>query len=356
MNNKTLRVALFGYGLGGWAFHAPLITTTKGLELTAIVTSNPERIAKAKADHPNAKIVSNSDEIFANASAFDLVVITTPNKLHVPLAQKALDSGLSAVIDKPFAVNANEARQIIEAHKKSDKLLTVFQNRRWDNDFLTVRKLIAEGKLGEIRRFESRYERFRPELNKNAWREAGTSDDAGGLLFDLGSHLIDQTIALFGRPLQIYAELPKRRAGAQVDDDSFVALKFESDVIAHVWMSLTARAKGKRYLINGTKGSYEKDGLDPQENDLRAGLKPGNGKWGVEPQSDWGTLSFEEDGKTISQKIESVAGNYPDFYRQVYEAIANGKKPPVDLNESLTVMECIEAAQKSAATASVVTL
>lgn len=347
MSNKTLNVALLGYGLAGSAFHAPLIATTKGLQLTAIVTSNEERRAKAKSDYPEAKIIASSDEIWSNAKSFDLVVIATPNKLHVPLAELALENNLSVVIDKPFATSAKEAKELIDFHKNSNKLLTVFQNRRWDNDFLTVRKLINAGTLGQIRRFESRYERFRPELNKNAWREAGTADDAGGLLFDLGSHLIDQAVALFGKPKHVYAELPQRRIGAKVDDDTFVALKFANDLIAHLWMSLTARAKGNRYLINGTKGSYTKEGLDPQENDLRTGLKPGNGGWGVEPLSEWGTLSYEEDGKTVNKKIESVPGNYPDFYKQVFEAISNGGKPPIDLNESLTTMQIIEAAQRS---------
>jgi len=356
MKNNTLKVALFGYGLAGSAFHAPLIAATKGLELSAIVTSNKERVAKAKSDYPEAKIIADGEEIFRNAQSFDLVVIATPNKLHVPLAEKALKHGLSAVIDKPFATSAKEAEALIAQHKKSGKLLTVFQNRRWDNDFLTVQKLIREGKLGQIRRFESRYERFRPEINQDAWREAGSADDAGGLLFDLGSHLIDQAVVLFGRPLQVYAELPKRRSGAQVDDDSFVALTFDNGVIAHLWMSLTAREKGQRYLINGTNGSYVKDNLDPQENDLRAGLRPGNGNWGIEPESQWGTLSYEEDGQTISQKVESTPGNYPDFYKQVFEAITNNGKSPVDLAEALTVMQCLEAAQKSAHNGMVVSL
>lgn len=350
MNKPNLKVALLGYGLGGSAFHAPLIATTKGLELKAIVTSNPERSAKAKADYPQAAILAKAEEIWNNPKDFDLVVITTPNKLHIPLAEKALNSGLSVVIDKPFATSVKEAEHIIGVGKNSDKLLTVFQNRRWDNDFLTLRKLIKEGRLGNIRRLESRYERFRPELNKNAWREAGSTDDAGGLLFDLGSHLIDQAVALFGKPKTVYAELPQRREGARVDDDSFVALTFKDGTIAHLWMSLTARAQGKRYLVNGTLGSYEKHGLDPQENILRAGHRPGedNGDWGKEPESLWGTLSYEKDGKTVSERIESVPGDYPGFYREVFHSIMDGDKPPVDLAEALTTMQVIEAAQKSA--------
>src|SRR6266699_2755105 len=214
---KTLRVAVIGFGLSGSVFHAPLVSSVAGMEVAAIVTSNPRRREHAHRDYPDA------DELWRHPTRYDLVVVASPNRSHVPLGLAAMNAGLPVVIDKPLAASVADAEKLIETSQSTGQMLSVFQNRRWDNDFLTVRQLIAADLLGPITRFESRYERYRAVLRTHAWREYPAPEEAGGLLYDLGSHLIDQAIQLFGQPVRVYAELEKRRPGAQVDDDTFVA-------------------------------------------------------------------------------------------------------------------------------------
>src|SRR5213595_1549802 len=237
----TTRVAIIGYGLAGAVFHAPLISSTPGMAVAAIVTSNPERQEQAQRDFPKAAILSSAGQLWRDPTLYDLVVVATPNRSHLPLGIAAMNAGLPVVIDKPISASVSNAEQLISTSERTGKLLTVFQNRRWDNDFLTVRRLLAADLLGPITRFESRYERYRAVLRTHAWREYPAPEEAGGLLYDLGSHLIDQAIQLFGQPVRVYAELEKRRPGAQVDDDTFVALQFATGVHAHLWMSVVAR-------------------------------------------------------------------------------------------------------------------
>jgi predicted dehydrogenase len=248
------------------------------------------------------------------------------------------------VVDKPLAPRATEARALVEHAARAGLLLTVFQNRRWDGDFLTVQGLIREGLVGQVTRFESRFERWRPEIRPGAWRERPAPDEAGGLLFDLGSHLIDQAAVLFGRPLAVFAELNRRRVGAEVDDDAFVALTHADGVRAHLWMSSVAAIQGPRFRVLGSAGAYEKYGLDPQEAALSAGERPGDAAWGTEPPEDWGTLKVGDD----TRALETVPGNYPAFYEQVAEAIRTSGAPPVDPMDAAGVLEIIEAARRSA--------
>jgi scyllo-inositol 2-dehydrogenase (NADP+) len=242
-----LRVGLIGYGLAGSVFHAPLISTTRGLALDSVVTSHPERRAQVHAEYGSrVHTLATTDELFARSDALDLVVIASPNRTHVELARRALESGLPVVIDKPLAGTSEEAEQLAALAAERGLLLSAFHNRRWDNDFRTVRKLLAEGVLGsEIRRFESRFERWRPEL-KGGWRESGNPAELGGLLYDLGSHLVDQALTLFGPATSVYAESDVRRQGAQSDDDSFIALTHANGVRSHLWMSAGAAQLGPR--------------------------------------------------------------------------------------------------------------
>jgi predicted dehydrogenase len=338
---QAIRVGLIGYGLAGMAFHAPLIDTTPGLDLDAIVTGNPERQAAAARNHPHARIRSKADHLFAGDRRVDVVVIASPNHTHVPLVSAAIAAGLATVVDKPFAPTAGEARALIEAAGKRGVLLTVFHNRRWDGDFLTVRRLLAEKALGDVYRFESRFERWRPEPRRT-WREDAAPAAAGGLLYDLGSHLIDQAFVLFGPATSVYAELDQRRVGVVVDDDSFVALTHASGVRSHLWVSSVAAQSAPRMRVLGSAGAYTKYGLDVQEAALRSGARPGLG-WGEELPEHWGRLGTDDDARPVATE----SGNYPAFYHLLERALREGAAPPVPPEDAVRSLEVIEAAQKS---------
>lgn len=344
----SLRVALIGYGLAGSVFHAPLIGVTPGMAVTAVVTSSSERQAQARQDLPGVKVVRTAEELWEHAGDYDLVVVASPNRTHASLGIAALRAGLPVVIDKPMASSVAEGERLLAVSKETGKLLTVFQNRRWDNDFLTVQQLLASGMLGPVTRFESRFERYRLVPRAQAWRELAAPEEAGGLLFDLGSHLIDQAIQLFGRPSEVYAEVDLRRPTVSVDDDTFVALHFASGVRAHLWMNVTSRVPAQRYRVSGLLGTYEKWGLDPQEEALRVGQRPTDANWGQEPREHWGRLSTDVSGVHVDGQVETLPGAYQTYYALLAEALRNGGKPPVDANDSLYVLRVIEAAQVSA--------
>lgn len=348
MPQDDLRVAVIGYGLAGAVFHAPLIAATPGLQVAAIVTANPVRQAQAHRDFPAAMLLSAAEELWSDPGGYDLVVVAAPNRMHVPLALAALEAGLPVVVDKPFAASAADAERLIAAAERAGRLLTVFQNRRWDGDFLTVRALVASDALGPITSFESRFERYRPAPRADAWRELPAPEEAGGLLYDLGSHLIDQAMQIFGQPTQVYTELHQRRPGALVDDDAFVALEFPGGVTAHLWMSAVARILGPRFRVLGLRGAYEKQGLDPQEEALRTGLRPGAEGWGAEPRERWGQLSTDLAGVHVDGAVETLPGEYEAFYRLLRDALADDGPPPVDPREALAALRVIEAARTSA--------
>jgi predicted dehydrogenase len=348
----SIRVALIGYGLAGVVFHGPLVSSTPGMALTTIVTSDPERRARASGNHPDAVLLTDVEALWERSAEHDLVVVATPNRSHVPLGLAALGAGLPVVIDKPMAPTAEEGRRLRIAAAERDLFLTVFQNRRWDGDLLTVRRLIAEDAFGPIVRFESRFERWRPAVREGAWRERGDPEEAGGLLFDLGSHLIDQAVGLFGPPLTVYAEVDRRRPGAEVDDDTFVALEHGDGVRSHLWMSVLAAIRGPRLRVLGLRAAYEKYGLDGQEEALGEGSSPDDPAWGREPPDRWGQLSTGDDVRTV----ETEPGGYPEFYRRVVASLRDGEPPPVDPDEAIAVLEIIEAALESARTKSVITV
>jgi predicted dehydrogenase len=349
---EPLRVALLGYGLGGRAFHAPLIATTRGMRLATIVTSNPERAAAAAKDHPAARVVGSAERVWERAREHDLVVITTPNRFHVPLARAALAAGIAVVIDKPMAATSQEARDLIADANHRGVPLTVFQNRRWDGELLTVRRLIAEKALGDVLRFESRLDRWRPVPPPNVWREGGAPEDAGGLLYDLGSHLIDQAVCLFGAVTHVYAELDRRRPGVVVDDDMFVALTHASGVRSHLWASSLAAQPGMRLRVLGTKAAYSKLHADVQEAWLRSGRRADEPGFGEDPVEHWGTLGA---GANV-RSIQTEKGDYPAFYAHSVSWLREGASPPVDPDDAVAVLEIIEAAQRSAAQANTTVL
>ncbi len=348
---SEIRVALIGFGLGGAAFHAPLIAVTPGLRLTTIVTSNPERRAQAAREHSEARIVDSVDAVWERAADHDLVVVTTSNRSHAPLALAALDRALGVVIDKPFATSAAEAREVIAVARKSKLFLSAYHNRRWDSEFLTVKRLIAAGALGEVLRFESRLDRWRPE-SKGGWRELGAPEEAGGLLFDLGPHLIDQALHLFGRVTHVYAEVDRRRANIEVDDDVFLSLAHASGVRSHLAATLMAAQPAARMRVLGSRAAYVKQNPDEQEAALRAGHRPDEPNWGEEPPEHWGLL-----GVGVNARPErSEPGAYQRFYSGVVASLRDGAPPPVDPEDAVAGLEIIAAAQRSTAERRVVEL
>jgi predicted dehydrogenase len=350
VSSSDLNVALIGYGLGGRAFHAPLIAITRGLRLATIVTSNAERRAAAAQDFPGARVVDSADWVWENARQHDLVVITTPNRFHVPLARAAIAAGIPVVVDKPMAATAQEARDLVGEAKREGVKLTAYHNRRFDGEMLTAQRLIASGELGAIVRFESRLDRWRPARAAEVWRERGAPEEAGGLLYDLGPHLIDQARLLFGPVAHVYAELDRRRPGALVHDDIFLALHHTSGVHSHLWATSLAAQLGARMRVLGTRAAYVKQHADVQEAALRAGSRADAPGFGEDPEDQWGILGAAHDTK----RIKTEKGDYQRCYALTVPWLRDGAPPPVDPADAIAVLDIIEAAQRSAAEARVI--
>jgi predicted dehydrogenase len=347
--SRPVRVGLLGFGHGGRVFHAPLITATPGLALVAVVTRDPDRRRSLRELYPGVEAVDSADDLWKRE--LDVAVIATPNRDHVPLARAALAAGLAVVIDKPMAPTAAEARALVREARAAGRLVTVFQNRRWDADFLTVKRLVRDGALGTVWRFESRYERWAPTVGAG-WRERATAEDAGGLLFDIGAHLIDQALHLFGPANHVYAELDHRRAGAAIDDDAFVALTHASGVRSHLWMSKAAAQRGPRFRVLGDRAAFTKHGLDGQELAMAVGLRPDAPGFGEEPPDHWGVLGEGD----AAPRVPSSPGGYLRFYEAVAAAVRDGAPLPVDATDAIAALDVIEAARSSAARGQVVAL
>ncbi|MFL6136799.1 MAG: Gfo/Idh/MocA family oxidoreductase [Frankiaceae bacterium] len=343
-DQQPLSVGLLGYGIAGEVFHAPLLAATPGLRLAAVVTGDPQRQRRARARHPGADVLPSADALWHRPGRLDVVVVATTNRTHVELALAALAAGSAVVVDKPLAPTAAEGRQLLAEAARLGGRLTVFQNRRWDGDFLTLRALAADGALGRVLRLESRFERWRPQV-RPGWRELPDPAEAGGALADLGAHLIDQALQLSGPVTSVYAELDRRRPGAAVDDDAFVALTHASGSRSHLWMSAVAAQPGPRLRALGDRAAYVKEGLDGQEEALRSGASPAGPGWGTEPPERWGLLGAGE----RLERVPTIAGNYPRFYAELVAALRGDAALPVDPRDSVTVLELIEAARRSAA-------
>lgn len=341
---SIVEVAVLGYGLAGSVFHAPLIAAEPRMRVAAVVTSSEERAGQARAEHPSVRVVPRAEELFAAPDGIDLVVIATPNRTHAPLAGQALAAGLPVVVDKPFAVAVDDAEDLIARSERTGLALSVFQNRRWDGDFRTVRELVETGKLGQVRRFESRFERWRP-VPKGGWREIGTDEEGAGILLDLGSHLVDQAVTLFGPVASVYCELDRRRAGITTDDDAFVALTHTGGVRSHLWMSAVAPQLGPRFRVLGSEAGYVTYGLDPQEDALRSGRHPGDSAWGTVDSDHWGMLGAEPG----FAPVPTLPGAYPAFYAAMAAALLDGAPVPVDPRDAVTTLRLLTKARESAA-------
>jgi predicted dehydrogenase len=345
----SLRVAIAGYGLAGEVFHAPLVAATEGLSLVAVTTSDEVRAARARAAYHGVAVKRDAEALLRDIPDVHVLVVATPNRLHLPIAREALARGIAVVMDKPLAAGAREAAELVDAFAAARVPFTAFQNRRWDGDFLTVARAVRSGDLGDVTRFESRYERFRPQIDPAAWRERADAEEGGGLLLDLGAHLVDQALTLFGPPRRVYAEIDRRRPGAAVDDDVFVALEHEGGVRAHLWMSAVAPVGGRSLRVSGTRAGIETPGLDPQEDQLAAGLRPGDATWGEgEP-----ARFADADGE---RWMPIEPGAYVRFYAGVRDALRDGRPMPVNPRDSVAGLRVIEAARRSARSGAVIEL
>ena len=332
----SLRVGIAGYGFAGRYFHAPLLKGC-GFEVVAIQTSNSERSAHALTDFPATTVVSTIEELVAQQ--LDLVVVASANLVHAKHAHAAIKAGIPVVVDKPMGRTLAETREIINAGEIAGVGVCTFFNRRWDSDALTIKKVLASGVLGEVHRIDSRFERFRPELNATSWRENMSAADGGGQLLDLQPHLISTAIDWFGTAELVTASVRSLRGGA--DDDSVVVLHHKSGVMSYLSASAVVGAPGPRIRILGTKGALVINDLDPQEALLRAGKFPENGTWTIPTTSQ----AFIHRGDNV-EEIQSIPGNYGHFYQQVELAITSGSPWPVPNSDALLVASIIDQARE----------
>ncbi len=338
-----MRVGLIGFGLAGRAFHAPVIRAVPGLELACILERSG---GLARQQYPEIRVARTLDELLAD-ERIRLCIVATPNASHFELAHRCLEAGRDVVVDKPFTVTSQEALQLIRIAQECKRLLTVYHDRRFDGDFATVRKIIQSGALGRIDAFESNYDRFRPQLKGN-WRER--PEPGGGILYDLGPHLLDHAFALFGEPRAITADVFIQRDGAQVDDGFDIRLEY-ARLRVTLRSSILALAPRVRFLLHGTQGSFVKHGMDPQEEPLRRGEAPpvlgSETNWGEEPEANWGTLYLAEGDACTAQKVKTDRGDYRRFYANVRDALLKGESLTVTAQDGARTVRAIELALKS---------
>jgi scyllo-inositol 2-dehydrogenase (NADP+) len=337
-----IRTGIIGFGLSGRVFHAPFVAANRDFQLELIATSDPGRRALASSRYPDAEVVASPDDLLARAGDLDLVVLASPAHTHLKQGLAALKAGAAVVVDKPFAPSVAAAEALIAAAAAVRRPLIVFQNRRWDGDFLTVKKLIASGTLGEILRFESTFERWGGPV-RDRWQDTTTVAQGAGITFDIGSHLIDQALQLFGPVAQVHAELRITREHGVSDDDSFVSLLHDNGVRSHLTMSSVAALSGPRFRVLGASGTFSVYGLDGQEAALDSGMLPTDDSYGLSDPADGGVLCLgQSKGDLTTTTVPTERGNYPAFYRGVAAAVRGDAAVPVDPRESLEVVRIIE--------------
>ncbi|NIJ51922.1 Gfo/Idh/MocA family oxidoreductase [Dyadobacter arcticus] len=336
MSSKILNVGLIGFGLSGRYFHAPFLSTNPGFKIKTVVERTKNDAQEFDPEIGNARSI---EELLSDEE-IDLVFICTPNDTHFPYAMDALENGKHVVIEKPFAATEQEARQLVDLAKEKGLILTAYQNRRWDSDFLTLKKLISDSKLGDVIEYESRYDRYRQVVPTESWKEK--SVPVGGNVYNLGPHLIDQALVLFGEPETVTADIRAVRPNSEIDDYFDIRLGYK-DKLVILKSSLMVFENQLRYVLHGTKGSFIKGGLDPQEETLRKNILPTEKPWGIEPENRWGKLYTEE----FSGTIASEAGDYAQFYQNVYDAIVDGAELAVKPEEIIRTTRVIDLAFQS---------
>lgn len=336
----SIGLGVIGFGLAGRIFHTAVVAATPGLELAAIVQRKGDEAAKA---YPAVKITRSIEEMLSDES-IRLAVVATPSPVHFEHAEQCLQAGRHVVIDKPFTLTTDEARRLIDLARERKVLITAYQNRRWDGDFITLKDVIASGELGRIVSYESHFDRYRAEPRREVWRENG--GPGGGTLFDLGPHLIDQATVLFGDPASLCADVRVDRAGAVVDDAWDLLLKFPSGVTALLRSTLTGYTPGPRFVVHGTLGSFVKWGLDPQEDALKAGGSYTDPGFGEEPASQWGELRVVGNPP---RRVPSAPGDYRGFYANVRDAILGVAELGVKPEQVWRTTRLIELCRRSSA-------
>lgn len=346
--SKPIRAGVVGFGLAGQIFHAAVIHETPGMELAAIVERSG-RTAAGK--YPGVKVVRSVEELLQDPTV-SLCVVATPNDVHEPIAEQCLRAGRHVVIDKPFTLTSTGAAKLAGIAREQGKVLSSYHNRRWDGDFQTLQELLRSGRIGQPVLLESHFDRFRPSPKPEAWRE--TEKAGGGILFDLGPHLIDQALALFGVPSSLWADVRITRLGCEVDDTFDLQFTYEKaereDLRAlRVWLraSVVAASPGARFTLHGTKGSFEKWGLDPQEAALKEGARFADPDFGLDPSHSWGILTIPEGP---SETVQTLPGDYRKYYENVRDAIGGAANVAVGVEEAWSVARLIELARESSRT------
>lgn len=336
---KKIITGVASFGMSGKVFHCPLIACHKGFILKSIVERSKNEAQKI---YPNVSILRSVDELL-NDKEIELVIINTPDHTHAELAHKALQAGKNVIVEKPFTLHAGEAEDLLNLSIHKNLLLTVYQSRRLDGDFVTVQKIIKNRVLGRLVEYEAHYDRYRTFI-QNSWKEE--PENGTGMLYNLGSHLIDQALTLFGMPEAVSADVRTFRSEGKVDDYFEVILHYNTHRVA-LKGSYLVKQPGPRFVIHGIDGSFIKYGIDPQEQALKDGLLPVTPNWGHEPEEDWGILNAETEGLHYIGKIETLPGNYLTFYNNIYDALVYGKELLIKPQEAINVIKIIEAAYES---------
>lgn len=341
---KVINTGIAAYGMSGQVFHAPFLSTDQHFKLSKIVERN-KTLSKEK--YPNACIVRNFDELLSDPE-LELIIINTPDSTHYEYARQALEAGKNIIVEKPFTTTVAQGEELIALAKKKELMLSVYQNRRWDGDFMTIQDLLSKGLLGRLVEFESTFARYRNFIKPDTWKETGKS--GGGLTYNLGSHLIDQAIQLFGMPEAVYADIDTIRTDGKVDD--YFLIHFIRPLLApKVKVTLKAsylmREAEPRFTLHGTLGSYVKHGVDKQEAALMNGTLPNQPHWGEESSEEWGLLHTEINGIEVRKKYPSIPGNYGGFYDNIYEHLRLGKSLKTEARDILNVIKVIEASYES---------
>jgi len=347
--HDVIRVALIGYGMGGALFHAPFIAQDPRLDLAAVVTAHAGRQGEVRSRYPGTSVLVSADDLMDRLGDFDLVVVSTPNATHASLAEVVLSHGRPVVVDKPVTPTADATRRLAALAESRGTWVVPFQNRRWDGDFRTVADLVHRHELGVLHTFESRYERWQPQVSRDprrAWKNDARPGAGVGILFDLGTHVIDQAVVLFGRPQRVYGDVAVRRPSGGVDDDVFVALHYAGGPRVHLWVSSVAADRGPRFRLLGDSAAYVKWGMDTQEAKLSGGRSPAEPDWGEEPRDSWGHTIAGTDRRAVP----TLAGSYQLFYAGMASLLLDGAPPPVDIADAILTAEIIEAAAISSRT------